>query len=24
MHLSPPPYVLHTPPTSFFSIWSTD
>jgi hypothetical protein len=21
MHLSFPPYVLHTPPISFFSIW---
>jgi hypothetical protein len=22
MHLSTHPYVLHAPPTSFFSIWS--
>jgi hypothetical protein len=24
MHLSPHPYVLHAPPTSFFSIWSPE
>ena len=24
MHADSPPYVLHAPPTSFFSIWSPD
>ena len=24
MHLSSPPYVLHSPPISFFSIWSAE
>jgi hypothetical protein len=24
MHLSPHPYVLHAPPTSFFLIWSLE
>jgi len=24
IHLSSPPYVLHSPPTPFFSIWSPE